>query len=96
MIGRAGDVSTRDARGLPPARAEAEIYLALDHPHVARLEMVYETPEALHLVMEHMEGGELFERLRVRKRFTEDEAVETMRQILLAVAYLHAHRLRLG
>ena len=44
-------------------KREAEIYLALDHPHVARLEMVYETDAELHLVMEYMSGGELYDRL---------------------------------
>merc|ERR1740129_1639356 len=71
---------------------EVEIYLSLDHPHVARLEQVYETDEELHLVMEFMEGGELYDRLAERKRYTEECAAVTSRQMLLAVGYLHARQ----
>jgi calcium-dependent protein kinase len=74
------------------ARSEAEVYLQLDHPHIAKLERVYETPEELHLVMEPLEGGELYERIvkSARSRYSEEQAAEAMRQMLLAVSYLHA------
>merc|ERR1719193_1862712 len=46
--------------------------------------------------MERLEGGELFDRVRSRGRYPEQEAAETVRQILLAVHYIHsmgvAHR----
>jgi len=74
-------------------RNEAELYLTLDHPHVARLEMVYETDDILHLVMEYMQGGELYDRLAARKQYTEEGAAATAYQMLLAVAYLHAHQI---
>lgn len=82
-------------KGLPPKKraelqSEVEIYICLDHPHVARLEMVYETDEDLHLVMEYMAGGELYDRLSARKQYTEEAAARTTHQMLLAVAYLHA------
>eukprot|EP00928_Gymnodinium_smaydae_P067575 TRINITY_DN50574_c0_g1_i1.p1 TRINITY_DN50574_c0_g1~~TRINITY_DN50574_c0_g1_i1.p1 ORF type:complete len:599 (-),score=134.19 TRINITY_DN50574_c0_g1_i1:28-1596(-) len=84
--------------GLTPQRrselkSEAEIYLSLDHPHVARLEMVYESNEELHLVMEHMQGGELYDRLAEKRQYTEAAAASTTHQMLLAVAYLHAHHI---
>uniref|UniRef100_A0A7S4RWQ1 Non-specific serine/threonine protein kinase n=1 Tax=Alexandrium monilatum TaxID=311494 RepID=A0A7S4RWQ1_9DINO len=73
-------------------RNEAELYLTLDHPHVARLEMVYETDDDLQMVMEYMQGGELYDRLAQRKQYTEEGAAATAYQMLLAVAYLHAHK----
>mmetsp|Transcript_112264 Transcript_112264/g.322731 ORF Transcript_112264/g.322731 Transcript_112264/m.322731 type:complete len:558 (+) Transcript_112264:89-1762(+) len=74
-------------------KSEAEIYLSLDHPHVAHLEMVFETEEELHLVMEYMAGGELYDRLAERRQYSEESAAEATHQMLLAVAYLHAHRI---
>jgi len=68
---------------------EAEIFLGMDHPHVARLVDVYESETHLNLVMECMEGGELFERLAKRKRFSEVDAASASWQMLLAVNYLH-------
>lgn len=69
--------------------AECEIFLAMDHPHVARLVDVYESPEQLALVMECMSGGELFGRVQKLKRFTEQAAADAARQMLLAVNYIH-------
>ena len=43
---------------LQELRDEAEIFLAMDHPHVARLVDVYESQHRLDLVMECMDGGE--------------------------------------
>jgi len=81
------------AKALKDLRSEVEIFLSLDHPHVARLEMVYDTEEVLHLVMEYMAGGELHSRLSESKQYTEEVAAETSHQMLLAVAYLHAHKI---
>jgi len=72
---------------------EAGLYLSLDHPHIAKLEQVYESRRELHFVMEHLEGGELLQRLKTGGKFSEKQAAEAMRQMLLAVAYLHAHQI---
>lgn len=48
------------------------------------------------LVMELMEGGELFEYITERQQFTEQEASQVLRQVAMAVQYCHsrsvAHR----
>jgi len=72
--------------------SECEIFLGMDHPHVARLVDVYEGNDQLSLVMECMEGGELFDRVTQRKMFTEKDAVYASYQMLLAVNYLHSCR----
>ena len=47
-------------------------------------------------MMECMRGGELFQRIQEREDFTEREAAELMKDICVAVKYLHdmgvAHR----
>mmetsp|Transcript_50169 Transcript_50169/g.92671 ORF Transcript_50169/g.92671 Transcript_50169/m.92671 type:complete len:549 (+) Transcript_50169:130-1776(+) len=75
---------------------EAEIFLRMDYPHIVRLVDAYESSDRLSLVMELMEGGELYDRVRERKRFSEGDAAVAVYQMLLAVNYLHqqgiAHR----
>jgi len=71
--------------------SECEIFLAMDHPHVARLVDVYESDDMLYLVMECMKGGELFKRVVDQKRFSEKDAADATWQMLLAVAYIHSH-----
>mmetsp|Transcript_120651 Transcript_120651/g.232833 ORF Transcript_120651/g.232833 Transcript_120651/m.232833 type:complete len:533 (-) Transcript_120651:580-2178(-) len=71
--------------------SEIEIFLCMDHPHVARLLDVYEDEQKISLVMECVEGGELFDRVIKDKRFPEPGAAHAMRQMLLAVQYIHSH-----
>lgn len=71
--------------------SEVEIFLVMDHPHVTRLLDVYEGPEHLNLIMECMEGGELFDRVTELKQFSERDAADSVWQMLLAVNYLHSH-----
>lgn len=70
--------------------AETSVFLCMDHPHVARLLDVYESDNHMSLVMECMEGGELFDRVTNAKRFTEPQAADATRQMLLALNYLHS------
>mmetsp|Transcript_77193 Transcript_77193/g.153063 ORF Transcript_77193/g.153063 Transcript_77193/m.153063 type:complete len:531 (+) Transcript_77193:41-1633(+) len=70
---------------------ELLIFLCMDHPNVARLVDVYESEDSLSLVMECMSGGELFQRVTERKRFTEKDACDATWQMLLAVSYIHSH-----
>jgi len=68
---------------------EAEIFLSMDHPHVARLVDVFECDHSLNLVMECMEGGELFDRVREKKTFSNNDAAYAVYQMLLAINYIH-------
>jgi len=71
--------------------SEVEVFLCMDHPHVTRLYDVYEESGFLYLIMECMEGGELFDRVIELKTFKEKDAAETVHQMLLAVNYIHSH-----
>mmetsp|Transcript_21286 Transcript_21286/g.45500 ORF Transcript_21286/g.45500 Transcript_21286/m.45500 type:complete len:588 (-) Transcript_21286:696-2459(-) len=69
---------------------ETEVFLRMDHPHVARLYDVYETEESLIFVMEVMEGGELYDRVSEKRIFSESDAANATWQMLLAINYLHS------
>lgn len=70
---------------------EAETYLKMDHPHVARLIRVCNGQEYIDLVMEYCSGGSLEQRLERRGRFPEPEARVAVYQMLSAVNYCHKH-----
>jgi len=80
-----------DSKKRQELEQECEVYLGMDHPHVARLVDVYEEEDRLSLVMECMEGGELFDRVIERKRFSEKDAQAAAYQMTLAINYLHSH-----
>jgi len=70
-------------------RDEVEILKRLHHPCVIRIEDVYETAEVLYIVLELVEGGELFDRVVSVTRFEEPTAKLLFYQMLVAVKYLH-------
>eukprot|EP01066_Platyproteum_vivax_P010453 Platyproteum_vivax@DN4675_c0_g1_i1.p1 len=72
-------------------RNEALIYLTLDHPNIARLLEVYEDDDQVWMVMEKCEGGELYDRLQEKTRYSENDTIEVTKQMLEALAYLHTH-----
>eukprot|EP00574_Skeletonema_japonicum_P001056 CAMPEP_0201741886 /NCGR_PEP_ID=MMETSP0593-20130828/47038_1 /ASSEMBLY_ACC=CAM_ASM_000672 /TAXON_ID=267983 /ORGANISM="Skeletonema japonicum, Strain CCMP2506" /LENGTH=1254 /DNA_ID=CAMNT_0048236225 /DNA_START=144 /DNA_END=3908 /DNA_ORIENTATION=+ len=78
---------------LSAIQAEAEILRSLDHPYVVKLFDVFVAPgKAIYLVMELIRGGDLFDRIVERERYTEVHARRLFRRILSAVYYLHEQR----
>jgi len=62
-----------------------------DHPNILKLYEVYETAKHLHLVLELVTGGELFDKIVQRGEYSEQDASKIVRQIVSAVGYLHAN-----
>lgn len=63
---------------------------AISHPHIVRLIDTYETSSKLYMILELMQGGEMFDRIIERGEFTEDQAKKALRAVVSAVAYLHS------
>lgn len=86
------DEYDKPTKGGLPYGIEREIIIMklLTHPNVLRLYDVWETSKALYLVLEYVEGGELFDLLVERGPLQEQEAVKYFRQIILGTAYCHA------
>lgn len=68
---------------------EVKILKALKHPYIIKMEEIVDTPRAVYIVLELMEGGELFERIKSRGKLLEKHAKVIFYQVVLAVSYLH-------
>jgi Protein kinase domain/FHA domain len=73
-------------------QAEAEILRQLQHPYIVQLVDFYVSPAAVYLVMELMPGGDLFDRIIAKGKYTDTEARRVMRRLLAAIHYLHEDR----
>lgn len=69
--------------------SEAEIMMMTSHPNIVSLLQVIESERRIYLVMELVEGQELYQHVRQSGHLEEDEAREIFRQILAAVSYCH-------
>lgn len=73
-------------------RREVEIMRQLPiHPNIVRYKEVFEDKEAVYLVMELCEGGELFDRIVAKRHFTERGAALLTKTILEVVKVCHEH-----
>ncbi|ERN00909.1 hypothetical protein AMTRI_Chr03g139810 [Amborella trichopoda] len=61
------------------------------HPNIVSLKDTYEDDNAVHLVMELCEGGELFDRIVARGHYTERAAAVVTRTIVEVVQLCHKH-----
>ena len=59
------------------------------HPNVVSLTDFFEESDNYYLVMELMRGGDLFDRIAQREKYTELEARRLCRDLLRAVGYCH-------
>lgn len=68
---------------------EIEIISLLDHPNIVRLYESFQDRKSVFLIMEWCDGGELFERIIEAGSFNEVVAATCVKQMFLAVNYLH-------
>lgn len=68
---------------------EIHILKLIRHPHLVQLYEIIETPSQLFLVMEYLEGGELFDYIVRSKRLADSEAVRMFQQLISGVEYIH-------
>ncbi|CAN6448716.1 unnamed protein product [Victoria cruziana] len=73
-------------------RREVEIMRSLPKcANIVRIREAYEDRESIHLVMELCEGGELFDRIVARGRYTERAAADILKTIVEVVMTCHKH-----
>ncbi|KAF3008741.1 hypothetical protein E8E13_009951 [Curvularia kusanoi] len=74
-----------------PFGLEREICIMklLDHPNIVRLYDIWENRDELYLIMEYVEGGELFSYIHEQGGLIEIHVVHIFRQIIAALIYCH-------
>ena len=72
---------------------EIQILREIDHPNILNIVEFFQNEKNIFLVMEQLDGGELFDRIIEQKKMTEKQAQDIIKQILSAVAYLHSRKI---
>lgn len=79
--------SMNDAQSMS---TEIEIMKRIRHKHVVSMYELYETPKCLWIILELVEGGDLFHHLAATPDYCESDASCHMKQMLSGVHYLHS------
>lgn len=66
-----------------------DFWIFVFQPCIIHLEDIHDTIEAMYIILELMEGGELFDKIRSKGRLSESCAKLIFYQVVLAVHYLH-------
>ena len=61
----------------------------MKHPHIVELREVFDTKKTFYMVMEFMSGGELFERIVSKSKYSEREASDVTKKIASALKFCH-------
>mmetsp|Transcript_20135 Transcript_20135/g.61087 ORF Transcript_20135/g.61087 Transcript_20135/m.61087 type:complete len:116 (+) Transcript_20135:480-827(+) len=70
------------------ALEEVEILKTAEHPNVVRFIEFIEEADRFIIVLENLEGGELFDRVAMVGNFVEDDARKVMKSLLDVLAYM--------
>mmetsp|Transcript_50251 Transcript_50251/g.155721 ORF Transcript_50251/g.155721 Transcript_50251/m.155721 type:complete len:563 (+) Transcript_50251:45-1733(+) len=89
------EVRKRTERLEKSTHREIGVLRRLDHPSICRLFETFEDTKHIYLVMEYIEGRELFdemqEEITMQRRFDERRAACIMHQVFGALNYCHEH-----
>ncbi|OZJ05789.1 hypothetical protein BZG36_01277 [Bifiguratus adelaidae] len=67
--------------------------MGLSHPNIVAVHEVFQDRDFIWIVMEYLEGGELFDRIKEEGRLSERDAKKWFREIVKAVDYIHRHHI---
>ena len=72
---------------------EIDILRKISHPNISNVFEIFEDSRKYYIMMEFLEGGELFDVIISQGFFSELDAAHIMKQILSAVNYLHSKQI---
>ena len=87
------EIIGKSSRGVFSIIYEIEIMRKVDHPVIIKLYKVYESEEYIHLVIEYLRGGSLYQRIRDKISFPEAVAAKFITNLLIGLEYLHANNI---
>lgn len=70
-------------------RSEVSILTSISHPNIVRAFEFFEEEKYFYVVLEYLDGGELFDRIVQKTYYNEKEARNLVLTLLLAIKYLH-------
>eukprot|EP01114_Cavostelium_apophysatum_P000508 TRINITY_DN1045_c0_g1_i1.p1 TRINITY_DN1045_c0_g1~~TRINITY_DN1045_c0_g1_i1.p1 ORF type:complete len:412 (-),score=123.08 TRINITY_DN1045_c0_g1_i1:231-1466(-) len=74
-------------------RAEKSILQKIQHPFIVKLHYAFQTKDKLYMILDYINGGELFYHLKKEGRFAENRVKFYAAEIVCAMAHLHSLRI---
>jgi len=71
-------------------KAEKNILMKIQHPFIVNLNYAFQTKDKLYMILDYINGGELFFHLKKEGRFAESRVKMYAAEIVCALAHLHS------
>ncbi|OMJ83266.1 hypothetical protein SteCoe_15854 [Stentor coeruleus] len=84
------EVVKKSSRGPSAVISEIEIMRKISHPMMVKLYRIYENDDFVSLVLDYVEGGDLFHRIQKKEKFPEQTAGIFISNMLEGLKYLHS------
>ena len=84
------EVVSKSSRGASAVISEIEIMRKINHPRIVKLYKVYENENFVSLVLDFVEGGDLYHRIQKKEKFPEEVAANFIINFLDVLKYLHS------
>lgn len=84
------DKASLSAEDEEALRVEVEVLQVVEHPNIVKLKEVFDCQKTFYMVMEEMSGGELFDRIVEKEKYSEKEASCVVQKLAGALLYCHA------
>jgi len=73
---------------------QVDIMKRLHHPNILRLYELFDCPTHMILILELLNGGELFDKIVEMQHFSEKQASDVIKSVLSALVHMHSVRER--
>lgn len=70
---------------------EIKIQMFLDHPNIVKLYGCFDDATNFYILMEYMEGGNVFNLIKKAKKLTQQDTSERLKEICLGLKQMHDH-----
>lgn len=87
------EIVYKSSRGIAAVINEIEIMKKLEHPSLLRLHKVYENTENVFIILDYVEGGDLFRRILKKGKFSEASAAKFMKAMFEGLHYMHSQKI---
>ena len=96
VSGRMYAIKTIDksrAPRLDHIKREVELLRVVDHPNILKMYEFFEDEKRYYIVTDICKGGELFDEIVARGKFTERDTAMLMKQVLSCINYCHTNNI---
>ena len=83
-------VAYSQEKGQEALITEISLMRELDHKNIMKLHEVFETDNSIYFILDLLEGGQLYDKIKLKYKFSQEETRMIMKGLIEGIAYMHS------